>query len=127
MAERLPYLALLFLTVTLIGYGYRHRLRQGLPCDRAFASKLVWASVGVATAIVASIWLFFSFTFYGGRIEDNMPPGYSPQFILGALLVGCAFTAISTAYGYVEHLDSGEQTSSRDGRLPQQLPEPPSE
>lgn len=50
--------------------------------------------------------MFISFTIYGGRIEENMPPGYSPQFILGVLLVGCAFTAISAAYGYGEHLDS---------------------
>jgi len=110
VVERLPYLALLVIPAVLVAHGFRKRRRLGKPTDRAFASKLVWTSVGAATAVVASIfppvWVFVSFTLHGGRIEDNMPPGYSPQFILGALLVGGAFTAISTAYGYGEHLDS---------------------
>jgi predicted outer membrane lipoprotein len=36
-----------------------------------------------------------------------MPPGFSFAFILGALLVGAAFTVINTVYGYIEHLNSG--------------------
>ncbi len=110
MVERLPYLALLILSIALIAYGFYHRRRRGKPCDRTFASKLAWASVGVATAIVGSIfpalWVFVSFTVNGGRIKDNMPPGYSAQLILAALLVGGAFTIISTGYSYGEHLDS---------------------
>ena len=110
MVERLPYLALVLAILTLIWCGFNARRRRGKPCDRAFASKFAWTSVGLATALVGSIfpatWMFVSFTIYGGRIEENMPPGYSPQFILGVLLVGCAFTAISAAYGYGEHLDS---------------------
>ena len=43
---------------------------------------------------------------FGGRIEDNLPPGYSPQIILISLLVSSAFTATSAAYGYIEHLNA---------------------
>jgi hypothetical protein len=88
-------------------YG-RHRRRQ--PLDRAFTSKLMWVTVGLATALTGSVlpalWLFISFSINGGPIETNIPPGYSPQFILGVLLVGAAFTAISAIYGFLEHLRS---------------------
>lgn len=110
MVERLPYLVLLLLAVAFITYGFRERLRRGKPRDRTFASKLTWVSVSLATALVGSIfpaiWVFVSFVMYGGRIEDNLPPGYSPQIILISLLVSGAFTAISAAYGYLEHLDA---------------------
>ena len=110
MVERLPYLALVILSITFIAYGFHERLRRGKPRDRAFASKLTWVSVGLATAIVGSIfpavWVVVSFAANGGRIEDNLPPGYSPQVILVALLVSGGFTAISAAYGYIEHLDA---------------------
>jgi uncharacterized membrane protein YfcA len=110
VAERFPYLALVVVTVALIAYGFRERRRRGKPADRAFASKLAWTSVGLASALVGVIlpatWTFVSFVVYGGRLEENVPPGYSLHFVFGASLLGCAFTAVSAAYGYGEHLDS---------------------
>ncbi len=110
MVERLPYLALLLITVAFMTYGFLARRKRSKPRDRTFASKLMWVSVGLATALVGSsfpaIWAFVSFVVHGGRIEDNLPPGYSPQVILAALLISAAFTAISAAYGYIEHLDA---------------------
>ncbi len=68
----------------------------------------MWVSFGLASAtsgtVVPAVWLFVSFSLYDGTVENNMPPGYSVQFILSVLLVGAAFTAISALYGYLEHL-----------------------
>jgi hypothetical protein len=110
VAERLPYLAILVLFAILTGWGVHHRRLREQVCDRAFTSKLAWTSASLATALVGSIfpavWVLISFTWHGGSIESNMPPGYSPAFILGSLTVGGAFIAISTLYGYIEHLNS---------------------
>ena len=105
-----PYLLLLFIWLLLIGGGLYRRRRCGLAADRAFASKLAWVSFGLASAvagvIIPSLWLFVSLSVHGGTVEANVPPGYSVQFILGVLLIGAAFVAVSAVYGYLEHLSS---------------------
>lgn len=110
MAERLPYLAIVALFIGLTLWGIRHRVRRELVCDRAFTYKLPWQSASLSTAIIGaifpSLWVFVSYTIHGGSIESNMPPGYSTSFILGSLNVGGAFIAISTVFGYKEHLNS---------------------
>ena len=110
MAERLPYLAIVVLFVILTGWGIRRRARRGQTCDRAFVSKLAWQAASLSTAIIGaifpSLWVFVSYTIHGGSIDANIPPGYSPAFILGSLNVGGAFIAISTYFGYTEHLNS---------------------
>lgn len=110
MAERLPYLAILAVCLALFTFGVRRRWSQRKNCDRAFASKLAWTSASVATATMGSIfpalWVIGSFAWNGGTIDANLPPGYSSGFILGSLIVGGTFTAINTAYGYIEHLNS---------------------
>lgn len=109
MAERLPYFAVLVLFAIFTSYGIYRRRSHDQACGRAFTSKLAWTSASLATAMVGSIfpacWAFASYTWHGGTIDANLPPGYSTGFILGSPMVGCAFTAISTVYGYTEHLD----------------------
>jgi hypothetical protein len=110
VAERLPYLAIVILFAILTGWGIRRRHSRGQVYDRAYVSKLAWTAASLSTAIIGaifpSVWVFVSYTIHGGSIESNIPPGYSPAFILGSLNVGGAFIAISTVYGYTEHLNS---------------------
>ena len=106
----MPYLLLLGTWLALMAVGLLRRRRGGRPTDRAFTSKLAWVSFGLASAtagvVVPGLWLFVSLALYGGTVESNVPPGYSVQFILGILLLGAVFTAISAVYGYIEHLSS---------------------
>jgi len=63
-------------------------------------------STAIVGVIFPALWLFVSFTVYGGTVESNLPPGYSLQVVLGSLLAGAAFTGVSAVYGYLEHVDS---------------------
>jgi hypothetical protein len=104
----LPYVLLFITWLVLMVAGFALRRRRGGATDRAFGSKLLWVSTGLAAALTATVlpaaWLFLSFSLYGGTIESNVPPGYAPHFMLTILLVGAGFTAMSAIYGYIEHL-----------------------
>ena len=110
MIERLPYLAVALLSLIFFGVGMWYRASRQRVGDRPFALKLAWTSFGLASslagAIFPSAWLFVSFIIYGGTFESNLPVGYSPPFMLAAILAGMWFTGLSTVYGYIEHLRS---------------------
>jgi hypothetical protein len=57
-------------------------------------------------SIFPALWVLGSFAWNGGTIDANLPPVYSSGFILGSLIVGGTLTAINTAYGYIDHLNS---------------------
>jgi hypothetical protein len=110
VAERLPFLGLACLFLILFLHGLWHCGASPNPCDRAFALKLLSTSLSLSAAVVGAIlpacWLLISLAIHGGTLESNLPPGYSMQLVLVALLVGSGFIVVTAFYSHVEHLKS---------------------
>lgn len=103
------YVAGFGLSILLFAYGIFHRLRrEKLEVDSAYVSKLVWVALGFGMALIMvvapAIWLFASLAVRGGTIEDNLPPGIAPQFLLGILVIGACMTLAYTFFGYRDHV-----------------------
>jgi hypothetical protein len=117
-------LAGLALSIVLIGLGIHRRWRKKVPVDSAYTSKLVWVSLGLGTSlgtlVPPAIWLLISYSIYGGRLEDNLPPGTDPKVLVGLLVVGTFMTMVYTVFGYRDHVFPYQVVSglgsSREGR-----------
>ena len=103
------YLAGFAVSLVLFAYGIFHRRRrEGLDLDSAYVSKLVWVSLGsgmaLVTLVIPALWLFASFSLVGGTVEQSLPPGIAPQFLLVILVTGACMTAVYTFFGYRDHV-----------------------
>lgn len=109
-------LATVVLIAILTLAGIHRRQRLGKPCDRAYVTRLVLNSAGLSAAvsglIFPTLWLIISTMIRGGPIEQNLPPGFSADFLMAALVIGGAMTLVDTFFNYKEHVDPSDSGGS---------------
>jgi hypothetical protein len=55
---------------------------------------------------------------FGGRIEDNLPPGTDSKILLGLLAVGTFMTVVYTLFGYRDHVWPYQVISGLSDQVP---------
>ena len=104
------HLATLVLSLGLIGIGFWRRRRNGLPVTQVFVTKLIAISFSIGTAIVGGafpiLYLLVMNAMRGGRVEDNMPTGLTPDSFLGLLMMPIVLSLGYAIHSYVDNLKS---------------------
>ncbi|MCC7371263.1 MAG: hypothetical protein IT306_22795 [Chloroflexi bacterium] len=60
--------------------------------------------MGVGTVTAPALWVLIPYSLFGGAIESNLPPGATPGFLLGLLVIGALMTLVYVFIGYRDHV-----------------------